>query len=112
MSNVEKYYDGAAELEWARLDRDRVEFAVTLRALRDHLPPPPAAVLDVGGGPGRYAIELARCGYDVTLADISERELELASQKAAETGCRSLEPSAPTPAISGASRTGASTPCC
>lgn len=84
MTNVERYYDGNAHSEWARLDRDRIEFAVTLRALDEYLPPPPARVLDIGGGPGRYAMELTRRGYQVTLADISEGGLSLAFEKAAE----------------------------
>ena len=44
-------------------------------ALEEHLPTAPAAVLDVGGGPGRYAIELAGRGYDVTFEDRGEHEL-------------------------------------
>ncbi|MBI5285428.1 MAG: class I SAM-dependent methyltransferase [Chloroflexi bacterium] len=86
MTKVERYYDSAAGSEWLRLERDRVEFAVTLRALDEYLPPAPARVLDIGGGPGRYAIELTRRGYEVTLADISEAELALATAKAAEAG--------------------------
>lgn len=88
MTNVERYYDADAEKEWVRLDRDRVEFAVTLRAFDEYLPAAPARVLDIGGGPGRYAIELTRRGYDVTLADISEVELALAEEKASEVGLR------------------------
>jgi ubiquinone/menaquinone biosynthesis C-methylase UbiE len=88
MTNVERYYDGAAGTEWVRLDRDRVEFAVTLRAFEEYLPPAPATVLDIGGGPGRYAIELARRGYHLTLADISTGELALAAEKTAEAGAR------------------------
>lgn len=91
MTNVERYYDANADLEWARLERDRIEFAITLRAFDEYLPAPPAAVLDIGGGPGRYAIELARRGYDVTLADISAVELTLASEKAAAAGIRFFE---------------------
>ena len=86
MTNVERYYDGAAYNEWIRLDRRRVEFAVTLRAFEEYLPLAPARVLDIGGGPGRYAIELTRRGYEVVLADISEAELALATAKAAEAG--------------------------
>ncbi len=86
MTNVERYYDGAADKEWRRLDRDRVEFAVTLRALDEYLSPAPARVLDIGGGPGRYAIELTRRGYEVTLADISETQLAIAIAKSAEAG--------------------------
>ncbi|ADR35618.1 Methyltransferase type 11 [Oceanithermus profundus DSM 14977] len=84
--SVQAFYDANAEAEWARLERHRTEFAVTLRALEDHLPPPPAAVLDVGGGPGRYAIELSRRGHRVTLVDLAAANLELARRKAEEAG--------------------------
>ena len=83
---VAQLYDSMTEREWARMDRHRTEFYVTLRALREHLPPPPARVLDCGGGPGRYAVELARWGYDVTLFDLSTGNLTLAREKAAEAG--------------------------
>lgn len=78
------YYDQQAEKEWERLERHRTEFAVTMRSLAEHLPPAPARVLDCGGGPGRYAIELARQGYEVTLFDLSPECLRLAEKKAAD----------------------------
>jgi len=83
---TERYYNQQPEREWERLERHRTEFAVTLRALAEHLPPPPARVLDCGGGPGRYAIELARQGYEVILFDLSSKCLRLAEEKAAEAG--------------------------
>lgn len=83
---IERYYDAQAEREWQRAERHRTEFAVTLRALARYLPPPPAAVLDCGGGPGRYAIELARQGYEVTLFDLSGENLALARAQAREAG--------------------------
>ena len=43
-------------------------------------------MLDCGGGPGRYAIELARQGYEVVLFDLSAGNLALAREKAAEAG--------------------------
>jgi ubiquinone/menaquinone biosynthesis C-methylase UbiE len=83
---IERYYDRESESEWKRLERHRTEFAVTQRALRDHLPPPPAKVLDCGGGPGRYAIELARRGYAVTLFDLSATNLCLAKRNVQSVG--------------------------
>ncbi|MDX1614628.1 MAG: class I SAM-dependent methyltransferase [Candidatus Promineifilaceae bacterium] len=80
---IRSVYDADPELEWQRLERHRTEFAVTLRALEDHLPVAPAVVLDLGGGPGRYAIALARRGYRVLLADLSLGNLRLARRKAA-----------------------------
>ena len=37
--------------------------------LLEHLPDPPASVLDVGGGAGHQSFPLAQAGYDVTLLD-------------------------------------------
>jgi len=82
--SIQHYYDQLAVEEWQRLDGHCMELALTLRALADHLPSPLARVLDCGGGPGRYAIELARQGYRVTLFDLSPQCLELARGKAAE----------------------------
>jgi len=55
--------------EQDRLLRHRVEMIRTQELLSRYLPPPPAAVLDVGGGPGRYSAWLAGLGYDVVLLD-------------------------------------------
>jgi SAM-dependent methyltransferase len=83
-SEIKRIYDSRPEYEWERMDRHRTEFAVTLRTLKENLPPAPAKILDCGGGPGRYAIELTRQGYDVTLFDLSEGNITLAKEKAAE----------------------------
>jgi S-adenosylmethionine-dependent methyltransferase len=49
--------------------------------LLEHLPPPPAAVLDVGGGAGHQSLPLAQAGYDVTLLDPSTAMLDKARQR-------------------------------
>ena len=41
-------------------------------------------VLDIGGGPGRYAMHLAQKGCHVTLMDLSPANVEFAKVKAAE----------------------------
>jgi S-adenosylmethionine-dependent methyltransferase len=51
--------------------------------LLEHLPPPPARVLDVGGGAGHQSFPLARAGYDVTLLDPSQAMLDKAGQRLA-----------------------------
>jgi S-adenosylmethionine-dependent methyltransferase len=83
LDEVRAYYDKQVEREWLRLTRHRVEFAVTMRALRDTLPTR-ARVLDAGGGPGRYAVALASAGHVVTLLDLSPRLLARARAHAAE----------------------------
>jgi len=82
LDEVQAFYDKNAQNEWDRLDHHKTEFAVTLRALKDYLPHLPAEVLDVGGGPGRYSIGVAKLGYRVTLLDLSEGCLQLAQKKA------------------------------
>ena len=51
-----------------------------MRCLRKHLPPS-GQVLDAGGGPGRYALELCRFGYEVVLFDISPVLLDVAREQ-------------------------------
>lgn len=75
---VEERYDQTTQIEWSRLDRHRTEFALSLRAMSDYLPPPSAMIADIGGGPGRYAIELTRQGYQVTLVDLARNNLTFA----------------------------------
>lgn len=84
MSDVEGYYDRKANEEWNRFDQHRTEFAVTLNALNEFLPKSPCKILDIGGGPGRYSIALAKRGYEVTLLDLSSTSLLLAKEKANE----------------------------
>src|SRR5215510_14029261 len=48
------------------------------------LPPAPATVLDVGGGPGGHACWLAARGYQVHLIDITPLHVELARQASAQ----------------------------
>ncbi|WP_227373638.1 class I SAM-dependent methyltransferase [Haladaptatus halobius] len=82
------YYDEFAEGEWERLDRDPVtqmEFENTVAYLDRHLPES-GRVLDAGGAAGRYSIWLAERGYDVTLVDLSPKQVELAQKNAAERG--------------------------
>jgi SAM-dependent methyltransferase len=51
------------------------------RQLLEHLPVPPVAVLDVGGGAGNQSFPLAQAGYEVTLLDSSPAMLEKAQRR-------------------------------
>jgi ubiquinone/menaquinone biosynthesis C-methylase UbiE len=73
------------------LERDRLtsglgalELARTQALLARYLPPPPATVADIGGGPGRYAVWLAERGYRVHLVDPVPLHVEQARAAAAE----------------------------
>ena len=78
---IRAFYDVGDERDrlstWAWL-----EFARTKELLRRHLPPAPARVLDVGGGPGAYAVWLAELGYEVHLVDPVPLHVEQAAAAA------------------------------
>jgi SAM-dependent methyltransferase len=63
------------------LDRNQLEWVRTCELLTRWLPPPPATVIDVGGGPGRQARHLLDCGYDVTLYDLVAKHVRQAKAR-------------------------------
>ena len=67
--DIRAYYETGVELDRLAQGYSRIEFARTKELLARYLPPPPARVLDVGGGPGVYSDWLAGQGYEVTLVD-------------------------------------------
>jgi len=81
---VKENYDKNSLLEWERLAGFHFEFEITKKMLEKHMKK--GKVLDIGGGPGRYSIYLAQLGYDVTLVDLSDGNINLAKQKANEFG--------------------------
>lgn len=87
--HVRKFYDQNALIELSRLDLPlcRVEFASTLRLIEKYFPPT-GIICDIGGGPGRYAVELTSRGYRVLLSDLSEEEILLARKEFARQNLR------------------------
>lgn len=68
-SDVVAFYDRGLERDRLIEGDGALEFARTQVLLERYLPPAPAVVADVGGGPGRYAVWLAQRGYHVHLID-------------------------------------------
>jgi SAM-dependent methyltransferase len=87
-SRVRAYYASSPVREWDRLGQPSdgaIEFAVTTDALARHLPHA-SRVIDVGGGPGRYAIWLAQRGHMVSLLDLSPELLAIARARVRDAG--------------------------
>jgi len=85
---VGRWYDARAEYEWIRLFQDgyhQLEYLVTMHFLERYLPRT-GLVLDAGGGPGRYTIELAKKGYEVILLDLSPKCLAIARREMRKAG--------------------------
>ncbi len=96
---IRAYYDLGQERE--RLASDAggtLEWARTQELLRRYLPPAPAAIIDVGGGPGAYAAWLAGDGYRVHLVDPVPLHVEQAREATA------AQPDAPFSAALGDAR--------
>jgi SAM-dependent methyltransferase len=70
---ADRLHQGAGQL-----DRER-----SRELLGRFLPPAPATVLDVGGGPGGHACWMAARGYQVHLIDVTPLHVELARQASA-----------------------------
>jgi len=90
MDRVRRYY--ATFDEWGRLERPpgRLEFLRTMEVIERYVPAD-HAVLDLGGGPGRYAMALAERGNAVTLADQSGEQLVAARDRLAAAGLQVRE---------------------
>ena len=83
IATVREHYNANAEREWSRLDEHPFEFIFTTHMMEQYVREGDR-ILDIGGGPGRYAIHFAKRGCDVTLVDLSEENVRVALDKAKE----------------------------
>jgi 2-polyprenyl-3-methyl-5-hydroxy-6-metoxy-1,4-benzoquinol methylase len=91
---VKEYYSTQVRDEWHRLVMDayhRLEFDTTLHYLDEYLPQR-GLILDAGGGPGRYTLELAKKGYDVVLLDATQANLDFARRQIKRHGLQARVP--------------------
>jgi len=85
---IREHYDANPQKEWDRLKKFHpYEKYITLRMMERYIRPGDS-ILDIGGGPGHYAIHFARQGHAVTLVDLSEGNVKFAKKKARQYGVR------------------------
>jgi SAM-dependent methyltransferase len=85
---VRVFYDQYGAAEWDRFDKNvagRVSLELHKRFQR-HWVHPGDRVLEVGAGPGRFTIELARLGARIMVSDISPRQLDLNRDRVVAAG--------------------------
>jgi ubiquinone/menaquinone biosynthesis C-methylase UbiE len=85
-SEIQEYYEQFDEAK--RLDEadSQIEKLRTQEILQRYLPPPPAVILDIGGGAGVYAFWLSERGYQVHLVDGVPRHIAQAEETAQQLG--------------------------
>lgn len=75
--SIEQYYAEYPEDDRLKSAAGQLEFERTKTIVQRFLPPPPAVVVDVGGGTGPYSFWLASLGYEVHLIDPSTRLVQI-----------------------------------
>ena len=77
-------YNAGIERDRLRTGIGLIEFERTKEILLEKLPKPPAVIYDSGGAYGEYAWWLASLGYEVHLFDLSETNIKMSAELAAE----------------------------
>ena len=84
IQEIVRHYADADESSRLRTGWFQIEQVRTQDLILRHLPPPPATIIDAGGGAGAYACWLAARGYRVHLIDPVPKHVEQA--RAASAG--------------------------
>jgi len=71
-AEMRAYYEQGKEQDRLAAPKGALELERTKEILLRRMPPAPAAVADIGGGPGRYAVWLAELGYTVQHRDLMD----------------------------------------
>lgn len=77
-------YNAGIEINRLRTGIGLIEFERTKEILLEKLPTPPAVIYDIGGAYGEYSWWLASLGYEVHLFDLSETNIKISKELAAE----------------------------
>jgi SAM-dependent methyltransferase len=81
---IAAFYEEGTEVRRLAQGLGRLEFARMQEILIRYLPPAPASIADIGGGPGAYAAWLAGAGYAVHLVDPIPLHVTQAQQASAQ----------------------------
>ena len=84
MQRIVGHYGDADESSRLRSGWFQLEHARTQELILRHLPPPPATIIDAGGGAGVYACWLSARGYRVHLIDPVAKHVEQAREASAQ----------------------------
>lgn len=79
---LEQYYNKFCEDKRLTRRHGNVEYITSMKYIHDHLKDLPSAkILDIGAGTGRYSVQLANEGYNVTAIELVKYNLGILKQK-------------------------------
>ena len=81
--DVAAHYASGCESDRLRIGPGQLDGMRTRELLERFLPPTPARIFDIGGGPGGHGCWLARIGYEVHLVDLVPLHVEQAKAASA-----------------------------
>ena len=85
---IRAHYNADPKREWERLiKKHQHEKYITIKMM-DRYIRPGDTIMDIGGGPGHYAIHYAGEGHTVTLVDLSDENVRFAKKKARQYGVK------------------------
>ncbi|MFW9887701.1 MAG: class I SAM-dependent methyltransferase [Candidatus Thorarchaeota archaeon] len=85
---IQRHFDTAGLNEWERMvktPRDLVSLHIHKHYLQKYIRKGDK-VLEIGSGPGRFTIEMARLGASISIVDVSTAQLKLNEEKVTEAG--------------------------
>jgi 2-polyprenyl-3-methyl-5-hydroxy-6-metoxy-1,4-benzoquinol methylase len=93
MEKIKQFYNLSKNKELIRFKTtpyNFIEFYISMNIIKRYISKK-SRIIDVGGGPGNYAFELAKLGYEVTLIDISEELINIAKLRNNKTNFKLKE---------------------
>lgn len=80
MSYIENYYNNYDEEKRLTTKSHLPEYLITMKYIEKYLKPN-SKIIEIGAGTGRYSIELAKRGYDVTAVELVEHNIDIMKRK-------------------------------
>ena len=85
MNDLVQYYNKFNEEKRLDSRHGQVEFQVSMKYIHEYIPKnfpkEEVKILDIGAGPGKYSVALAKEGYDVTAVELVKYNLGILKSK-------------------------------
>ena len=81
MTDLEKYYNKFNEEKRLNSRHGQIEYITSMKYIHEYILGKESKILDVGAGTGRYSVELANEGYDVTAVELVKYNLGILKSK-------------------------------